>query len=107
NNAAANPATGVLGANTTTGSQQAGNYDKETADRAFAIPKVVETVNSPPGQLERLSVAVLLDSGAKPVNVQSVQSLVAAAAGIDTTRGDTVKVDALKFDTSAAEQAKK
>lgn len=102
-----NGATGILGTTTQTTVAGGGNYDKESADRAFAVDKVTEQVQTAPGKVGKLSVAVLLDSGAKAVNTQSIQSLVSAAAGIDATRGDTVRVDALKFDTTAADAAKK
>jgi flagellar M-ring protein FliF len=50
---------------------------------------------------------VLLDSTtAGTVNPAQVQQLVSAAAGIDATRGDTVAVSAMPFDTSAATAAK-
>jgi len=100
-------ATGILGATTQTTVANGGAYDKESADRNFAVDKVTEQVQTAPGKVSRLSVAVLLDSGAKAVNTQAIQSLVSAAAGIDATRGDTVRVDALKFDTTAADAAKK
>lgn len=104
----ANGATGVLGptGGVTTGAGQ-GNYSKESADRAYAVDKVTEQVQTAPGKVSRLSVAVLLDAGAKPVNRQAITQLVSAAAGIDANRGDTVEVNALKFDTTAADAAKK
>jgi flagellar M-ring protein FliF len=52
-------------------------------------------------------VAVLLDATtAGAVNQADVQQLVSAAAGIDATRGDTIAVSAMAFDTSAATAAK-
>jgi flagellar M-ring protein FliF len=52
-------------------------------------------------------VAVLLDSTtAGTVDSAQVQELVSVAAGIDATRGDSVAVAAMPFDTTAAEQAK-
>ena len=99
-------ATGVLGpegGQTTTG--QSGNYDKETADRSFAVDKVTEQVETAPGKLTRLSVAVLLDSKAGNVDQQAIGDLVSAAAGIDEARGDTVEVSSMAFDTSAQDAA--
>jgi flagellar M-ring protein FliF len=103
----AGTAAGVLGP---TGSVSTGTgggaYAKESADRAYAVDKVTEQVQTAPGKVSRLSVAVLLDSGAKKVNRQAIAQLVSAAAGIDATRGDTIQVDALKFDTASADAAK-
>ncbi|MGH8328768.1 MAG: flagellar M-ring protein FliF C-terminal domain-containing protein, partial [Steroidobacteraceae bacterium] len=63
-------------------------------------------VNTAPGAVKRLSVAVLLDSAtASKVNVADVQKLVANAAGVQTSRGDTVQVSTMPFDQSQAQQA--
>jgi flagellar M-ring protein FliF len=107
-NAGGNVAQGVLGPTgaITTGTN-GGSYNKESADRAYAVDKVTEQVQTAPGKLSRLSVAVLLDAGAKPADQQAITQLVSAAAGIDANRGDTVEVKALKFDTAAADAAKK
>jgi flagellar M-ring protein FliF len=99
-------ATGVLGAGVTTTTAPGNSYGKESAERSFARDKVTEQVQTAPGKVSRLSVAVLLDAGAKSVDTRAVQSLVSAAAGLDPSRGDTIRVDALRFDTTAANQAK-
>jgi flagellar M-ring protein FliF len=105
--AGGNTASGVLGpTGTITTGANGGNYAKESADRAYAVDKVTEQVQTAPGKVSRLTVAVLLDAGAKKVDRQAISQLVSAAAGIDVNRGDTVQVDALKFDTSAADAAK-
>jgi flagellar M-ring protein FliF len=107
-NAGGNVAQGVLGpTGTVTTGTGTGNYNKESADRAYAVDKVTEQVQTAPGKVSRLSVAVLLDAGAKPANQQAITDLVSAAAGIDANRGDTVQVKTLQFDSSAADAAKK
>ncbi|MCU1379867.1 MAG: flagellar M-ring protein FliF [Acidimicrobiales bacterium] len=102
-----NGATGVLGptGGPTTGTGQ-GDYNKETAERGFAVDKVTEQVQTAPGKVSRLTVAVLLDAGTKNVDRTAITNLVSAAAGLDANRGDTIEVSALKFDTSAADAAK-
>lgn len=82
-----------------------GTYDKDTADRTYAVDKVTEQVQTAPGAVDRLSVAVLLDASAGDVDQLAVEDLVAAAAGIDPARGDSVEVNAMRFDDSAAEEA--
>jgi flagellar M-ring protein FliF len=60
-----------------------------------------------PGRIERLTAAVVLDSGkAGAIPATQVQQLVANAIGVDARRGDTVQVDKLAFDTTAAEAAR-
>lgn len=76
------------------------DYKKEATNRAYAVGKVTEQVEKAPGEVKRLSVAVLLDDGSA-VKVSDVKSLVAAAAGIDSARGDQLQVTKMAFDDSA------
>ena len=83
-----------------------GQYENSNTVRNNAVNKTTEARKSAPGSIKKLNVAVLLDSTtAGAVNAADVQSLVRAAAGIDATRGDTIAVSAMPFDTSAAQQA--
>jgi flagellar M-ring protein FliF len=105
------PAGGVLGPDNIQvpgGTGGEGKYNKTTDTKNNAVGMVTETRKSAPGAVKRLAVAVLLDSAvAQDAQVAQLQQLVSSAAGLDTARGDTVAVSALKFDTSAAEQARK
>jgi flagellar M-ring protein FliF len=102
---------GVLGVNNTAANaaNAAGNgtYTKNMAERDFGVNKIVETRNAAPGAVKRLSVAVMLDSAVKGVNVTTLKQQVAAAAGIDTTRGDVIAVNTIPFDKKQAEEAAK
>jgi flagellar M-ring protein FliF len=81
-------------------------YDKETAQRAYGVGKVVEQAKSAPGQVKRLSVAVVLDGGkAGTVPPAQVEALVAAATGLDRERGDVIEVSRLAFDDTAEKLA--
>ncbi|MEU7903105.1 flagellar basal-body MS-ring/collar protein FliF [Actinoplanes sp. NPDC049118] len=83
-----------------------GQYEQSDIVRNNAVNKTTEARRSAPGSIEKLNVAVLLDSTtAGAVNQDDVQALVSAAAGIDPTRGDTIAVSAMPFDTSAATAA--
>ncbi|MDT4994177.1 MAG: flagellar M-ring protein FliF [Actinoplanes sp.] len=84
----------------------AGQYVNSSDVRNNAINETNEVRRNAPGKVSRLSVAVLLDSTtAGAVNPAQVQQLISAAAGIDPTRGDTVAVSAMPFNTSAAQAA--
>lgn len=68
---------------------------------------VMRTVNAP-GDIKRLSVAVLLD-GNDPILVAqqpAIEQMVQAAIGYSSARGDVVTVDLLPFDDQMAEEAK-
>jgi flagellar M-ring protein FliF len=103
---------GVLGPdniqvpNGKTSSNGTGQYENSNTVRNNAVNKTTEARKSAPGSIKKMNVAVLLDSTtAGAVNAADVQSLVSAAAGIDATRGDTIAVSAMPFDTSAATAA--
>ncbi|MEU4559941.1 flagellar basal-body MS-ring/collar protein FliF [Actinoplanes sp. NPDC023936] len=83
-----------------------GQYNNKNEVRTRQLDEVEELRRNAPGSIERLNVSVLLDSAtAGGVNPDQVQELLSAAAGIDATRGDTIAVASMPFDTSAATAA--
>uniref|UniRef100_A0A942SZU7 Flagellar M-ring protein n=1 Tax=Neobacillus citreus TaxID=2833578 RepID=A0A942SZU7_9BACI len=106
-------ATGVLGPdniavpNDTTTNGDDG-YTNESATKNNAVDHTTETTQIPAGALDRQTISVALNAKAKAVqdaNLQSINDLVAAAAGVDTGRGDQVRVAMMDFDTTAADAA--
>jgi flagellar M-ring protein FliF len=77
--------------------------------RNWEVDRITEKVTTPPGGIERLSVAVLLNGrweqrGANRAFVQrsaeevsALTELVKRAVGFDAERGDSVEVKAMKF----------
>lgn len=51
-----------------------------------------------PGNIERMTLSVLLDGVDETIDLPKLQASIAAAAGIDDTRGDVLVVDTLPFD---------
>src|SRR5919112_1745073 len=97
----------IQGPNGTTSSTGTGQYENSNTVRNNAVNEINETRRSAPGAVKKLNVAVLLDATtAGTVDSAQVQQLVSVAAGIDATRGDSVAVAAMPFDTSAATAAK-
>jgi flagellar M-ring protein FliF len=85
----------------------AGNYSHSTNTQDNAVGLVTETRNSAPGNVRRLSVAVLLDSNtAKNLNMGQIQTLISSAVALTPSRGDTIAVSALPFDQTKAADAK-
>jgi flagellar M-ring protein FliF len=87
----------------------------------FEISKTTRRVLQPPGDVARLSVAVILDDAhvqktqedgtvvvervaRKAEEIQKIQALVAAAVGLDSDRGDQLTVENVAFDEPALEQ---
>lgn len=80
-------------------------YEKEEAQRVNALNTVTEDVKTAPGAVNRMSVAVLLDGNAGPVDEAAVRQLVGAATLLDEARGDELEVTTMAFDTTAADTA--
>ncbi len=116
NNAAGVPGTTTNVVPTYQGTQNAqGNsrYQGAEAMRNYQVGEQTSKHVDAPGKVTRLSVAVLVNVPAAaavagtnanaqpyavtPANVQKIRNVVAAAAGIDTTRGDQISVEAIPF----------
>ena len=91
------PATG-----TTTGSTGATSVTKNNA-----INKVTEQTTIPAGSITRQTVSVAVNKAVAGVNKANLISLVNAAAGIDKTRGDSVAIELVSFNTAGAAAATK
>ena len=60
------------------------DYEKRRREQQFAVGKVTSEIKTAPGDVERLSVAVLLDDGAEAdYGTGEIEDLVTAAAGLD------------------------
>jgi flagellar M-ring protein FliF len=99
------PPSGVLGSSqapTTTGGN--GTYSTTSSQITNAVGQVTQTVKQAPGQVQRTSVAVLLNSS-KKVNQAQVRSLVTAAAGLNTANGDQLVVTSMPFAAAGSSQS--
>lgn len=105
------PVGGVLGPdNITVPNANSGQSNQDYEKTSTRVTNPVGTrqtvTDQTPGRLERLNVAVMLDATkARGVTEAQVQTIVAAASGIDTTRGDVIAVSKIPFDTAAAQAA--
>jgi flagellar M-ring protein FliF len=85
-----------------------GTYANSSSTTDNAIGRVVQQVNTAPGAVQHMSVAVLLDSGvASKVSTADVQKLVENAAGVQSSRGDSVQVSTMPFDQTQTEAVQK
>ncbi|WP_432535491.1 flagellar basal-body MS-ring/collar protein FliF [Kineococcus arenarius] len=84
----------------------ANTYEKSSETLNNSINRIETTTKEAPGQVERQSVAVVIDAGAAgAADVNAITQLVTQAAGLDPARGDTVTVQKIAFDTGAADAA--
>jgi flagellar M-ring protein FliF len=82
-------------------------YQSTTDEQQNAVNKETVVTQTAPGGVARQSVAVMIDSAAAGTvaNMTQLQATLAAAAGIDTTRGDTIALQIVQFDQTAATAA--
>jgi flagellar M-ring protein FliF len=78
------------------------SYSKNEDIKNFEVNEKVEELIKAPGNIKRLSVAVLVDN-VQPQQQSSIQKAVSTAIMIDPVRGDTVTVENLPFDRTLAD----
>lgn len=84
----------------------AGEYRSETSTVNNPVNTVTEQLTTAPGSVRRQSVSVVVsEDAAADLDLGDLETAVAAAAGVDTERGDVVSVTRMSFDTTAAAQA--
>lgn len=100
------PGTGTNGGpNAGAGTNATGNseYTRTETTVNNEISRTSTTTIRAPGRVERLSVSVVLDESVPAAQESAIMSAVAAAVGLDQTRGDTLSVARLPFDASVRE----
>ena len=75
----------------------ASNYKHTTKKTDWAVDKTVTKTQIAPGSVNRLNVALMVDSSVPASQLASLKSAIASAAGINPARGDQLSVSALKF----------
>src|SRR3954454_11675325 len=73
------------------------NYNRSSTQTDFGVDKLVTRTKVAPGQVNRLSVALVVDKSVPPAQVAQLRSAVSGAAGINTQRGDTLSVSTIAF----------
>lgn len=98
---------GILSAQT--GGQGTANWQRQETITNFEVSKAVERLVRQPGDLRRLSVAVVVDSQTPNIAAQvpQIEAAVSAALGISADRGDTVQVTTIPFDRTRQEEEKR
>lgn len=74
------------------------NYDNSKTD---------SEVISAPGAVKKLTASVIIDGNLDNATRSAIQNTVAAAIGIDQTRGDSISIEGIPFDTTVKDDAKK
>jgi flagellar M-ring protein FliF len=73
------------------------NYNHTIKTTEQAIDKQVKTTDVAPGAINKMSVALLVDKSIPKPVFDSLQKTVATAAGVDSSRGDTLTATQMAF----------
>ncbi len=82
----------------------ADRYEHTEVSAEYLVSRQKERRLQPPGQLKQLALSVFIDSEADLGEVEDLSAAVAAAAGLDPARGDTVVITRLPFQPAAPEE---
>jgi flagellar M-ring protein FliF len=82
------------------GAAQASDYQRSEKVTNYEITQTETREVQAPGRLERVYLSVLVDGVTDTQQLNVMKEAIAAAAGIDPSRGDTLVVDSLAFDRS-------
>ncbi|EHM09588.1 flagellar basal-body M-ring protein/flagellar hook-basal body protein FliF [Thermanaerovibrio velox DSM 12556] len=85
---------------------QTGNveYNKTDTVTNYDITTQESQTVATPGSVKRLSASVIVDGELDDAKAQGLRQTVAAAIGLDESRGDRLVIQAMKFDTTLADQ---
>ncbi len=73
------------------------NYNRSSTQTDFGVDKTVQRTKVAPGQVNRLSLGLVVDKSVPPAQVAALKNTVSAAAGIDAKRGDVLNVSQVAF----------
>lgn len=72
-------------------------YERETSDENLGVDKTVTRTKLAAGEVQRLSVALMVDKSVPTDQVNALRDTVAAAVGLDDERGDTIRATQFAF----------
>lgn len=84
------------------GAGSGGSYELIDETINYELNRIVSTRQIAPGEIRRLSVAVVVDAALDDTEIARISELAAAAVGLDPERGDVVSVQSMQFDTSSS-----
>jgi flagellar M-ring protein FliF len=101
----AGTATNLPGYNAAAAGGGQSNYERRTESNEMGVGKTVRDTEFATGNVERQNVAIVLDASVSPAVAREIEQAATAAAGIDTTRGDTLTVNRVAFAKPEAPKA--
>lgn len=74
-------------------------YDKNDTTVNNEIGQVEDVTIKAPGEVTRMTVSVIIDGNLNDTEKNDIKNIVATAVGFDQTRGDSINISALPFNT--------
>jgi len=96
-NASAAPATSAA-------TPSADQYERSELTAQYRVSRQVERTLQPPGDVEQLSLSVFIDDQVEMGEEEDLMRAIAAAAGLDTERGDQVVISRVPFEPAPVEE---
>ncbi len=97
---------GVAGGALQSAASTATAYSKFDSSTTFGAGHQVTSTTVAPGQVQKLSVGIVVDDGTKThaaaPNMPQLTQLVSAALGLDPARGDTISISAVPYPAASA-----
>ena len=84
-----------------------GNVVNKESTKNYENSKVVESIVTAPGGINKITTSVVLDGNLDQATKTSVNNLVAQAIGFSGTRGDSISVEGLNFNNESKKTAEK
>jgi flagellar M-ring protein FliF len=84
-------------AGTTSGTNSQSQYKNQTSTTSYGVDKTISHSVVAPGTVNKLSVALMVDSSVPQAQVASLQKSVSSLVGLTPSRGDTIAVTRLAF----------
>lgn len=72
-------------------------YNRSSEDATYGVDKTVTRTHVAPGAVNRQDVALVVDKSVPPAELAQLKTAVAAAAGIEPKRGDTISTSRIAF----------
>lgn len=84
-----------------------GSYSGRQEARQYQYSRIQKELQKAPGQIERLTIAAIIDETVEDISPRQIEDLLGAAAGIDAARGDQLIVQQMPLQaaTIAEEEA--
>lgn len=73
------------------------DYDRKSSTKEYGVDKTVIRTKVAPGAVNKLNVALVVDTSVPKAELAPLKEAVASAAGIDAARGDTLAVSQIAF----------